>query len=471
MAVVPVVMPRLGESVVEATLSKWLVKPGDSVQADQTIAEASTDKADTELPSPVAGRLVRLIVQEGQTVAIGTPIAEIDTTATTAATPGTAGVPPALPSPPPPARRPEPIPEPEELPSAPIYTPPPEAARPAPPPPPRPAGRPIAHAPLPPIPPGGRRTSPLVRRMAREYGVDLSLVPGTGANGRVTKRDLLGWLSTRVPGTPTIAVPVAGAAAPPPARPVPSAGPATRPLALTTYKPPEYRPLPGDELVPFTRRRRLIAEHMVYSKQTSPHVFCMAEIDMHKVDRARKEAAKSGHPVSFLAYVAAAVVRAVKDFPVVNATVLPDAFVIRKVVNLGIAVDTSEGLVVPVLQKAHERDLAGFTKAVAESAEKARTGKLTADDLAGGTLTLSNPGQKGNIWGAAVINQPQVAILRMGSIVKRPVVAALNGEDTIVIRPIMALVLSYDHRIIDGVAANGYLFRIKELLESPELLG
>lgn len=456
MAVVPVVMPRLGESVVEATLSKWLVKPGDAVQADQTIAEASTDKADTELPSPAAGKITRLLVSEGQTVAIGAPIAEIDTAAA-----GESAR--ALPPPPvaqaaavEPTKKAEAAPEKEsELPSAPVYTPPPAAKRTpstARPPPARPAA-----APVPSVGAGGKRTSPLVRRMAREYHVDLSLVPGTGAGGRVSKRDLLAWLETRAPGSPTVVAPA----------PAPGRAPAASPR---TYKPPEYRPLPGDEVVPFTRRRRLIAEHMVYSKHTSPHVFCLAEVDMHRVDAARKASAKAGQPVSFLAYVAAAVVRALEDVPVVNATVREDDYVVRKVVNLGIAVDTPEGLVVPVLHGAQALDLAGFTKAVAESAEKARTGKLTADDLAGGTLTLSNPGLKGNTWGAAVINQPQVAILRMGSIVKRPVVATRDGEDTVVVRPIMQLTLSYDHRIIDGVAANSYLFRVRELLENPEQL-
>ncbi len=468
MAVVPVVMPRLGESVVEATLSRWLVKPGDSVQADQTIAEASTDKADTELPSPAAGKITKLLVSEGQTVAIGTPIAEIDTAAVAQPVSAEAPAPVARPPAIEPPKKTEAAPEKElELPSAPVYTPPPSARRA-----PSAAGqarRPAAArapAPLPPTAAGGRRTSPLVRRMAGEYGVDLSLVPGTGAGGRVTKRDLLAWLQARAPGTPTVSAAAADrhAGAPPPAQ-----GPAVP--AAKVYRPPEYRPLPGDEVVPFTRRRRLIAEHMVYSKHVSPHVFCLAEIDMHKVDLARKESAKAGKPVSFLAYVAAAVVRAVRDVPVVNATVREDDYVIRKVVNLGIAVDTPDGLVVPVLRDAHQLGLAGITRAVAEAAEKARTGKLTADDLSGGTLTLSNPGLKGNTWGAAVINQPQVAILRMGSIVKRPVVAALDGEDTIVIRPVMQLTLSYDHRIIDGVAANSYLYRVRELLESPEQLG
>lgn len=453
MAILPVVMPRLGESVVEATLSKWLVKPGDAVQADQTIAEAATDKADTELPSPSAGRITRILVQEGQTVAIGTPIAEIDTAPAVASPlPPVAAAPggEAEKKPVPQAKVEAPPAKELELPSAPVYTPPPAAKRA--PSAPRPAPAPRAAVVVPAASAGGKRSSPLVRRMARDYHVDLSLVPGTGAGGRVSKNDLLAWLDQRAPGSATFSAPA------------PAAAPAA--AAFKAYKPPEYRPLPGDEVVPFTRRRRLIAEHMVFSKHTSPHVFCLAEIDMSKVDAARKESAKAGKPVSFLAYVAAATVRALKDVPVVNATVLPDAYVVRKVVNLGIAVDTPEGLVVPVLHGAQDLDLAGFTKAVAENAEKARTGKLTADDMAGGTLTLSNPGLKGNTWGAAVINQPQVAILRMGSIVKRPVVV----DDAIVIRPVMQLTLSYDHRIIDGVAANSYLFRVRELLEKPELL-
>jgi 2-oxoglutarate dehydrogenase E2 component (dihydrolipoamide succinyltransferase) len=210
---------------------------------------------------------------------------------------------------------------------------------------------------------------------------------------------------------------------------------------------------------------------MVYSKRTSAHTYCMAEIDLHKVDRARRDASKAGGPASLLAYAAAAVVRAVRDYPIVNSTVLADAYAIHKVVNLGVAVDTPDGLVVPVLHKADDLSLVGMTRAIAEAAEKARTGKLTADDLAGGTLTLSNPGLKGNTWGAAVINQPQVAILRMGAIIKRPVVVTVEGEDTIVVRPMVDLVLSYDHRVIDGAAANGYLFRIRELLEgAPETL-
>lgn len=460
MAVVPVVMPRLGESVVEATLSRWLVKEGDAIQVDQTIAEASTDKADTELPSPVSGKVLRLLIKEGDTVAVGTPIAEVDSAATAAA--------PTPPAEPKPAPKLEPAPErraAEQAPSPapaissapPVAAPPPqpEAApttTPAAPPPPQPVSS--AHPAAP-----GPRTSPLVRRMARENNVDLSQLSGTGASGRVTKRDMEEWLASRG-GRP------AAAPANLPARP-PSPAAEVRPLPTQAYKPPEYRPLPGDEVVPFTRRRRLIAEHMVFSKQTSAHTYCMAEVDLHRVDAARKAAGKGNAP-SYLAYVAGAIVRAVRDYPIVNATVLPDAYAIHKVVNLGVAVDTPEGLVVPVVRKADELSLVGMTRAIAELADKARAGKLTADDLSGGTLTLSNPGLKGNTWGAAVINQPQVVILRMGSIIKRPVVVTIDGEDAIVIRPMMDLVLTYDHRIIDGAAANGYLHRIAELLQAPE---
>jgi len=296
--------------------------------------------------------------------------------------------------------------------------------------------------------------------MAKENQVDVGQITGSGAGGRVNKKDMEAYLALRGGRPQTAPAPVVVAAD-------------VRPTApQQTYKPPEYRPLPGDELVPFTRRRRLIAEHMVYSKRVSPHVYCMAEIDMHQVDLARKAAAKSGGAAaSLLAYVAAAVVRAVQDFPVVNATVLADAYALHKVVNLGVAVDTPEGLVVPVVPKANALSLSDLTLAITALAEKARGGKLSADELAGGTLTLSNPGLKGNTWGAAVVSQPQVAILRMGSVVKRPVVRAVEGEDTIVIRPIMDLVLSYDHRIIDGAAANGYLYRVRELLEGkPEAL-
>jgi len=290
--------------------------------------------------------------------------------------------------------------------------------------------------------------------MAREHDVDLARVPGTGANGRVTKNDLLDWLSKRTPGSATAMPPTPGAE--------------VRPLPFQVYKPPEYRELPGDERVPFTRRRRLIAEHMVYSKHTSPHVFCLAEVDLGRVEAARKASAAAGTPVSFLSYVASAVVRAVRDVPIVNATVLPDAYVVHKVVNLGVAVDTPGGLIVPSIKHADQLSLRGVAANIDELASRARTGKITADDLSSTTFTVSNPGLKGNLFGGAIISQPNVGILRMGEIKKRVVVVTRDGEDTMAIHPVMFIAFSYDHRIIDGVLANSFLWRVADILTRAE---
>jgi 2-oxoglutarate dehydrogenase E2 component (dihydrolipoamide succinyltransferase) len=426
MAIQSVVLPQLGESVAEATLSRWLVNEGDRVERDQTLAEVSTDKADTELPSPSAGRVARRLVAEGQTVPVNAPILELETE-TAAAAPA-----------------------------------PPSAAAPAPAPAPSRAEAPAARAREEP------RSSPLVRRIAREKGVDLGEISGTGAGGRVTKGDILAYLSRR-PSGPSAPPPLR---APQPQRPSPAprelreAPPPAAPPAGPAYKPPEYRPLPGDEIVPFSRRRSLIAQHMVYSKRVAPHVPCMAEVAMHRVESARRRAAERGEKVSALAHVAVALAQAVREVPVVNATVLEGAYAVHRQVNLGIAVETEEGLVVPVIAKAEELSLVGMTRAIAERAERARTGRLGADDFAGGTITLSNPGPRGNTWGAAIIHQPQVAIVRMGEIIKRPVVISVEDEDAIVIRPVMTLTLSYDHRIVDGAAANHFLRRIKERLEA-----
>lgn len=431
MAIQSVLLPQLGESVAEATLTRWLVNEGDRVERDQTLAEVSTDKADTELPSPSAGRVARRLVAEGQTVPVNTPILELETE-TAAAVPA-----------------------------------PQSAAAPAPAPAPFPAEAPAARAREEP------RSSPLVRRIAREKAVDLGEISGTGAGGRVTKGDILAYLSRRPSGpSGPSAPPPRPLRAPQPQRPSPAprelreARPAAVPPAGPAYKPPEYRPLPGDEIVPFSRRRSLIAQHMAYSKRVAPHVPCMAEVAMHRVESARRRAAERGEKVSALAHVAIALARAVREVPVINATVLEGAYAVHRQVNLGIAVETEEGLVVPVIAKAEELSLLGMTRAIAERAEKARAGRLGADDFAGGTITLSNPGPRGNTWGAAIIHQPQVAIVRMGEIIKRPVVISVEDEDAIVIRPVMTLTLSYDHRIVDGAAANHFLRRIKERLEA-----
>jgi 2-oxoglutarate dehydrogenase E2 component (dihydrolipoamide succinyltransferase) len=435
MAQIRIVMPQLGESVAEATLTRWRVKEGDRVERDQTLAEVSTDKADTELPAPEPGRVLRLLVSEGETVPVQTPIALIETEMVAAM--------------------------PEQRPAQPAAARPAQLGQAAPPPEAPSAPERAASARV--ISPRAERprTSPLVRRIAKEQHVELSQVQGHGAGGRVTKQDILDFLMHRPAGEPSAPAPASRLAQPPPSPQPPREEP-----RFSVFRPPEYKPMPGDQVVPFTRRRKLIAEHMIYSKRTSPHVACMAEVDLHRADATRREAAKRGENVSWLALVAWAAVKAVRDYPIVNASVLENGYVLHKEVNLAVAVDTEQGLVVPVIKNAEVLSPEGLTRAATALGERARAGRLTADDLAGGTLSLSNPGARGNTWGIAVINQPQVAILRMGEVIKRPVVVTIEGEDTLAVHPTMDLVLSYDHRIIDGVAGNGYLRRVKELLET-----
>jgi 2-oxoglutarate dehydrogenase E2 component (dihydrolipoamide succinyltransferase) len=254
----------------------------------------------------------------------------------------------------------------------------------------------------------------------------------------------------------------------------PGAGPGAPPIALhlRAYKPQRYALKEGDQAVPFDQRRRLIAEHMVYSKVTSPHVPCTAEVDMSNLARLREEWKKAketgGKAPSFLVGICRATVQALGEFPRLNAIVQDDALILRRDVNLGVAVETEKGLLVPVIRRASEKSVLGLGRALDDLAERGRAGKLTADEMSGGSFTVSNPGLKGNLFGAAVINQPQVGILRMGEIVKRPVVRTLEGQDAIVIRPMMYLTLSYDHRVIDGVTGNGFLFRVRELIETAK---
>jgi 2-oxoglutarate dehydrogenase E2 component (dihydrolipoamide succinyltransferase) len=337
--------------------------------------------------------------------------------------------------------------------------------------------------------------TPVVRRMAAEHDVDLSRIRGSGVGGRITKQDLLDHLrgaGTAIPEAPAgygDLLGVEGSAPDPSARaPSPaaaslrdvagkraaSATEALRPgLALTEYVPPAVEPGEGDRVEPFSKRRRIIAEHMVYSKAVSPHVYTMAEIDMSRV-AALREANKrrlresDGVSLTYLHFVIAAACRALRDVPKLNAVVGDDALILRRDVNIGIAVETEQGLVVPVIRNADRLSLRGLAHAADEIASRARDRKLRLEDLQGGTFTISNPGREGNLIGFAVINQPQLGILRMGEIKKRPVVIEVNGEDVIAIRPILLLSLSYDHRVIDGATGNAFLFRVKQHLERAE---
>jgi 2-oxoglutarate dehydrogenase E2 component (dihydrolipoamide succinyltransferase) len=317
---------------------------------------------------------------------------------------------------------------------------------------PKPAREPVAAAAAPPVEGERPVATPVARRLADEARIDLDGVEGSGPAGRVTKRDLLRHL--REPE------PAAGGAAP--ARP--NRG---RPAYLS------YELQPGDRVIPMSPLRRLVAEHMVLSKRVSPHVGTVAEIDMAGVVRVRdahKRAFREAHGfgLSYVPFIVHAAVRTLREFPRLNASVLEDAIVEKKDIHIGIAVETEKGLVVPVVRHADRLSLGGLAQAIEDLADRARSKRLSPDELKGGTFTISNPGRQGNLYGFAIINQPQVAILRMGEIVKRAVVRTDGGEDAIVVRPMMHLALSYDHRAVDGAPANGFLFRVRQLLEEAE---
>lgn len=421
-----VAMPQLGESVVEGTIGKWLVQEGDRVERDQPVVEILTDKADSEVPSPVAGVVVKLLAQEDEVVRVGAGLIEIDETATggkgkeaAAAAPAAGKAAPA------PAKAPA-ASAPEPAPAAPKAEAPARA----------PGAGPAAIA--------TASASPSQRKHAREQGLDLSSAPAQ---------------STAIAPSPKAALAPSA-----PAANVP--GPASKKGA---FQVPPYVEKSGDKVIPFSRRRRIIADHMVYSKLTSPHVVAVAECDLNETAKVRDthkdKAKKEGIGLSYLAFVCAATVKALGEFRDLNARVLDDAYVQLREINLGVAVDTPDGLVVPVIKNADLLTVRGIAKAIDDLAARARDGKLTPDDLAGKTFTVSNPGKRGNLHGGAIISQPNVGILRVGEIKKRVVVVERDGEDTMAIHPVMYMSLSYDHRIVDGVNANGFLYRITELLE------
>jgi 2-oxoglutarate dehydrogenase E2 component (dihydrolipoamide succinyltransferase) len=439
-------MPQLGESVVEGVIAKWLVKAGDRVAKDQPLVEISTDKVDAEIPSPAAGTIVEILAKEGETVQIMAPIARIETEGAEAApsepeAPAgktkwdeeTEGFPGAM------ARKAgPPLPQPPRMEeAAPRETqPPPETPR--------------------------LRISPVVARMAAEHGIDLSKISGTGIDGRVTKKDVEDYLAGGKAGPPS--APGEAAAKPEKKPPVARAG-----EAPAAEKPAKAAPAAEeDQVIPFTPIRKRIAEHMVMSKRTSPHVHTVAEVDMHKVAAFREARKKEGLQLTYLPFVINAAARGLKEFPIMNASVVGETTVIHKSIHMGVAVDTERGLIVPVIRDAEKKGLAELGKAVEDFAARAKDQKIKPDELTGGTFTITNPGPKGNLFGTPIINQPQVGILRIGQIVKRPIVAQVEEEEAIVIRPMMYLTLGYDHRIIDGVTGNGFLFRIREILESGE---
>jgi 2-oxoglutarate dehydrogenase E2 component (dihydrolipoamide succinyltransferase) len=463
MATIDVIMPQMGESIAEGTLSRWLKQVGDAVKRDEPIFEISTDKVDAEIPAPNAGVLTEILVQEGQTVAVQTVVARIETEAGAgAATSAPAPSAPAPSAPPPPAPPPQaPVPQQPAKPSA-----PPAPLAPAPAAPPRPAAGRAADV-------GGngggesaeerlrRKSTPLVRKMAAEHNLDLSAIPGSGLAGRVTKNDILGYLET---GAPV-------AEAPPATAPTVAAVPAP-PAPAPAYA-PSVEAWPGDRVEPWSRIRKLTAEHMVMSRRVSPHVNTIFEIDYTRVVqlRARKKQEYAGRGVNltYLAFIAKAVADGLRKHPVVNSAVSGESTVIRRDINLGIAVALDWGLIVPVIHHADELSLLGIARAINDLGERARTKKLSPDDVQRGTFTITNPGVFGSVIGTPIINQPQAAILCVGAIEKQPAVITVDGTDSLAVRTKGMLSLAFDHRVVDGADADRFMADVKRMLqEFPE---
>jgi len=432
---IDVVMPQMGVSVSEGTITKWLKQEGDQVAADESLLEISTDKVDTEVPSPGEGVVLQILVPEGETVDVGTKLAVI----------GPAGTEVAAPEEPAPAAEEAPAPEPQ------AEAPEPHAAEPAAAPPPTPTDG-----------AGDSKTfvSPVVARIASEHAIDVSQVPGTGRGGRVTKKDILAFVESGAP-----AKPAETPAAPPPE----AAAPAPPPAAM-----PQPEAEAGESLEPMNAMRKGIAEHMRRSLDTSAHVTSAIEVDMSKVVAIRKKLKPEyqetyGVNPTYLIFVARATVETLKDYPWINGELRGDQIVTRNYVNLGFAVELADGkgLIVPVVKHAEGLNLLGMARSVTEIAQRARDKQLLPDDVQGGTFTITNPGGYGTFHGTPVISQPQAAILGTYAVVKRPwVVQDELGEDVIAIRPIMNLTLTYDHRLVDGALAGRFLHDLRDKLES-----
>ncbi len=469
---IDVVMPQMGESIVEGTLTKWLKKPGEHVERDEPLFEISTDKVDTEIPSPSAGVLAEVLVEEGKTVAINAIVGRIqDGNGASAPQPAPAQT--AAPAPQP-APAPTPAPAPASAAEAPV---PAEAAAPA--------------------EEGVGLLSPLVRKMARENNIDLSQVRGTGAGGRITRHDVEAFIAGRpaapAPSAPAARPPVAAApqapapapAPPPQPAPQPQAPPppqevATRPAPIEVPPPPqpppqsresrEPAPMPGAaaayRVEPMSVMRQKIAEHMIFSKRTSAHVTTVHKADMTKIAKLRDKLkgqfqAQYGFGLTYLPFVMRAACAALRQFPIVNSSIDGTNIIYHRDINLGLAVALENGLIVPVIRNADEKNIVGLQRHIVDLAARARSRQLRPDEVQGGTFSITNFGSFGSIFATPVINQPQVAILGVGSVVKEPVVV----DDAIAIRSTCYLALTFDHRLIDGALADQFTAKVKSVLE------
>jgi pyruvate dehydrogenase E2 component (dihydrolipoamide acetyltransferase) len=484
MARIEVPMPQMGESIAEGTVSKWIKKVGDAVGRDEPLLEISTDKVDAEIPSPGAGVLAEIVVQEGKTVEVGTVLAYIETEKSAAAAAPQAA--PAAPA----AQKEPAAAAPSQKTEQPAAEKKPAAAEPERPRAPERAPA-AATASAPPAPEAGpdgdggrsetaedrlrRRSSPLVRRIAAEHGVDVQEVEGTGYAGRVTKNDILSYLDTREtepaarPAPATAPTP----AAPPSRAPTPGTTPAEGDFWKTFYgqvRHPEFPVREGDRVEPMDRIRRLTADHMVRAKRVAPHVHSFIEIDFTQIDRVRSAGKarweQQGVKVSYTAFVAWGVARVMPDFPMVNATISGDSIVYRGGVNIGIAVDLNPGLIVPVIKNADELNLMGLAKRINDLAQRAREKKLKPDEVQGATFSITNPGVLGTLVGMPIIPEGTAAILGTGAIEKRVVVVEVDGVDATAIRKRSLFSLGYDHRLVDGADAARFLATLKKTLEA-----
>jgi pyruvate dehydrogenase E2 component (dihydrolipoamide acetyltransferase) len=475
-----VMMPQLGETVTEGTITRWMKAVGDAVERDEPLFEVSTDKVDSEVPSPAAGVLSEILVPEGETVEVGVKLAVIGDGAGSA--PSDAGV--AEPAAPEPAATPA---APTAAAGAPATAPPPPSSPPPPPAPPPAAAPPEAPSQAPPQAAptaapaadsngdgsGSGLLSPMVRKLLAENGISETEVTGTGSGGRITRDDAQRAVDARRAAAPTSPPP----AAPPSPPPVVQAAPAT-PVARAPQAPPvsmaSFRAA-GDQVVPFSNMRRRTAEHMVRSKATSPHAFIANEVDFENVERVRKAwgerfKAEEGFALTYLPFIARAAVEALRDFPLLNSSVVDDSLLVHAEVNLGIAVDLShEGLIVPVIHRAEEVTLRGVARRIRDLAERARGRQLNADDIAGGTFSITNDGPFGTYFTVPIINQPQVAILATDGIARRPVVVTQpDGSESIAIHSTGILGVSWDHRAVDGAYVSLFLRKVADLLGSRD---
>jgi len=425
-----IVMPQMGESIVEGTITKWLKKPGDKVQRDEPLFEISTDKVDAEIPAPASGVLQDIKVSEGTTVQVNTVVGTIATDGESAAA---ASKPVAAPQPAPsPAEKNASAP-PKAAPSQAEQQPAPATA---------PANEEEDHA----------RSSPLVRKIAREHNVNLSQVSGTGLGGRITKQDIMAFLERTEATAP-------GASAPAPAR-------APQPPA-----PAAPAPIPGD-LVPATQMRKIIAQRMMESRRTSAHVHSMFEVDLTRIVSLRNKLKagfeqRHGARLTFMPFFVRAAIIALQQFPIVNASMEGESIRYHRHVNMGIAVALDWGLIVPVLKNADDLNFLGLQRGITDLGERARSKKLKPEEVEGSTFTITNPGQFGAVFGLPIINQPNSAIMGVGGIAKVPlVVTDADGNDSIAIRSVVHLTLGYDHRLIDGAVADQFMALVKRTLEN-----